>query len=153
MKDARHWIQSGALSEEPHPKTGASALHVAAAKGYIKVMKLLLKAAAPVNAQDMDGWTPMHAAAHWAQREACELLVENGADMEVKNCVGQTAFDVTDPDILRLLEELKKKAASLQKDKPVDLSKLQQDNHSLAPKRRSSITRLSYDDKILRSKE
>ncbi len=36
----------------------------------------------------------------------------------------------------RLLEELKKKAASLHKDKPVDLSKLQQDNHSLAPKRR-----------------
>ena len=45
----------------------------------------------------------MHAAAHWAQREACELLVENGADMEVKNCVGQTAFDVTDPDILRFV--------------------------------------------------
>ena len=51
----------------------------------------------------MDGWTPMHAASHWAQREACELLVENGADMEVKNCVGQTAFDVADPDILRFV--------------------------------------------------
>ena len=51
--------------------------------------------------QDSDGWTPLHAAAHWAQREACELLVEHHANMEVKNCVGQTCFDVADPDVLR----------------------------------------------------
>ena len=51
--------------------------------------------------QDSDGWTPLHAAAHWAQREACELLVEHNANMEIKNCVGQTCFDVADPDVLR----------------------------------------------------
>ena len=51
--------------------------------------------------KDFDGWTPLHAAAHWAQREACEVLVEHGANMEVKNCVGQTAFDVADPDVIR----------------------------------------------------
>lgn len=43
----------------------------------------------------------MHAAAHWAQREACELLAENYSNMETKNCVGQTPFDVADPDVLR----------------------------------------------------
>ena len=34
-----------------HPKTGATALHVAAAKGYIKVMNLVMQAGAIVNIQ------------------------------------------------------------------------------------------------------
>ena len=68
--------------------------------------------------QDYDGWTPLHAASHWAQREACEILCENYANMDIKNYVGQTSFDVADPDVLRLLEELKKKQATLQKDRP-----------------------------------
>ena len=38
--------------------------------------------------------------------------------MDIKNYVGQTSFDVADPDVLRLLEELKKKQATLQKDRP-----------------------------------
>ena len=38
--------------------------------------------------------------------------------MDIKNYVGQTVFDVADPDVLRLLEELKKKQATLQKDRP-----------------------------------
>ena len=50
-----------------------------------------------MNVQDHDGWTPLHAAAHWGQREACELLCENYANMDVKNYVGQTCFDVADP--------------------------------------------------------
>ena len=79
---------------------------------------LLVKCGASLNAQDLDGWTPLHAAAHWAQREACELLADNYANMEIKNYVGQTCFDVADPDVLRLLEELKKKQASAGKDRP-----------------------------------
>ena len=38
--------------------------------------------------------------------------------MEIKNHVGQTAFDVADPDVLELLEQLKKKQATMQKDRP-----------------------------------
>ena len=29
---------------------------------------------------DFDGWTPLHAASHWAQKEACEVLCENYID-------------------------------------------------------------------------
>uniref|UniRef100_A0A8D8QJ54 Protein phosphatase 1 regulatory subunit 12B n=1 Tax=Cacopsylla melanoneura TaxID=428564 RepID=A0A8D8QJ54_9HEMI len=39
LEDAKYWLSSGCLGDVPNPKTGASALHVAAAKGYIKVMK------------------------------------------------------------------------------------------------------------------
>merc|ERR1719233_2516351 len=103
-----------------------------------------------VNQQDFDGWTPLHAAAHWAQREACELLAENYVNMDIKNCVGQTPFDVADPDVLRLLEELKKKQNTLQKDRP-DIKALI-NRPPTTPGinkggRRSSITRLSQQDK------
>merc|ERR1712106_547515 len=118
LDDARDWYNSGNFGDRPHAKTGATALHVAAAKGYIKVINLLIQAGSEINQQDFDGWTPLHAAAHWAQREACELLAENYVNMDIKNCVGQTPFDVADPDVLRLLEELKKKQNTLQKDRP-----------------------------------
>ena len=67
---------------------------------------------------DFDGWTPLHAASHWAQKEACEILCENYCNMEIKNHVGQTAFDVADPDLIPQLQELKKKQANMQKDRP-----------------------------------
>ena len=39
------------FGDVPHVKTGATALHVSGAKGYIKVMGILLQAGAAVNAQ------------------------------------------------------------------------------------------------------
>ena len=39
LEDANQWLNIGINDEIPHPKTGATSLHVAAAKGYIKVMK------------------------------------------------------------------------------------------------------------------
>lgn len=65
LQDANKWLNNKSVKEKKHPKTGATALHVAAAKGYTKVMSILLKAGADVNSQDYDGWTPLHAAAHW----------------------------------------------------------------------------------------
>jgi len=45
------------------------------------VYRLLIEAGADVNACDMDGWTPIHAAAHWGQDEACKLLAEHLANI------------------------------------------------------------------------
>lgn len=39
LEDARQWLNAKQFKDTPHPKTGATALHVAAAKGYIKVMR------------------------------------------------------------------------------------------------------------------
>ena len=46
---------------------------------------MLARAGISLNIQDNDGWTPLHAAARWAQPEAIEALVENGADIHIVN--------------------------------------------------------------------
>ena len=46
---------------------------------------LLLQAGVNIDDKDNDGWTPLHAAAHWGQEESCKILAENMCDMEAKN--------------------------------------------------------------------
>lgn len=90
LADTSRWLEGDPASVrllQPHPRTGATPLHVAAAKGYIRVMSMLVQGGGELNTQDVDGWTPLHAASHWGQREACQLLCENMADMEVRNYV------------------------------------------------------------------
>ncbi|XP_031330850.1 protein phosphatase 1 regulatory subunit 12A-like isoform X5 [Photinus pyralis] len=107
--DAKEWLANNSnLVDSIHPKTGATALHVASAKGYVKVIKLILQCGADVDKQDVDGWTPLHAAAHWGQKESAKILTEHFADMDSKNYVGQTAFDVADTDMFQYLEDLQK---------------------------------------------
>ncbi|XP_058797034.1 protein phosphatase 1 regulatory subunit 12B isoform X3 [Phymastichus coffea] len=119
LNDAKAWKAGAPGKDVLHPRSGATALHVAAAKGYLEVMKILLQARCDVNARDYDGWTPLHGAAHWGEIQACKLLVENYCDMDIKNYAGQNVFDVADPDILEDLNELKKK----QKDYPQIINK------------------------------
>ncbi|XP_065360538.1 protein phosphatase 1 regulatory subunit 12B isoform X9 [Calliphora vicina] len=106
LSDAKKWLRSDASEvDRPHPKTGATALHVAAAKGYTKVLSLLLAGRANVDAQDNDGWTPLHAAAHWGQKESAEMLLDAMADMDLRNYAAQTCIDVADRKMVKFLEE------------------------------------------------
>ncbi|XP_055846461.1 protein phosphatase 1 regulatory subunit 12A-like [Episyrphus balteatus] len=108
LSDAKRWLRSDASeADNPHPKTGATALHVAAAKGYKKVLSLLLAGRANVDKQDNDGWTPLHAAAHWGQKESAEMLVDALADMDVRNYAGQTCIDVAERKMVKFLEDLR----------------------------------------------
>ncbi|XP_078137541.1 protein phosphatase 1 regulatory subunit 12A isoform X2 [Sander vitreus] len=117
LRDARQWLNSGQIQDSRHTKSGGTALHVAAAKGYVEVLKLLIQTGYDVNIKDYDGWTPLHAAAHWGKEEACRILVENQCDMDLINKMGQTALDVADEDVLGYLEELQKKQNLLIGDK------------------------------------
>ncbi|EAW72335.1 protein phosphatase 1, regulatory (inhibitor) subunit 12C, isoform CRA_c [Homo sapiens] len=109
LHDTRCWLNGGAMPEARHPRTGASALHVAAAKGYIEVMRLLLQAGYDPELRDGDGWTPLHAAAHWGVEDACRLLAEHGGGMDSLTHAGQRPCDLADEEVLSLLEELARK--------------------------------------------
>ncbi|XP_072777660.1 protein phosphatase 1 regulatory subunit 12C isoform X2 [Taeniopygia guttata] len=115
LRDTRLWLDSGQLRDCPHPATGASALHVAAAKGYIEVMRLLLAAGYDPDVRDKDGWTPLHAAAHWGVEEACRVLCEHLCDMSPQNNVGQRPCDLADEETLPLLEELQRRQLHLRR--------------------------------------
>ncbi|XP_012670935.2 protein phosphatase 1 regulatory subunit 12A isoform X1 [Clupea harengus] len=117
LRDARQWLNSGQINDVRHAKSGGTAMHVAAAKGYTEVLKLLIQAGYDVNIIDFDGWSPLHAAAHWGKEEACRILVDQLCDMDVINKVGQTAFDVADEDVVSYLEELHKKQNLLMSEK------------------------------------
>lgn len=49
------------------------------------LLRLLIQAGFNLNVQDNDGWTPLHAAAHWGVKEACSILAEALCDMDVRN--------------------------------------------------------------------
>ncbi|XP_061712576.1 protein phosphatase 1 regulatory subunit 12C isoform X5 [Cydia pomonella] len=99
LSDAKNWAANGYV-EVRDPKTGGTPLHVAAAKGYIDVAKMLLEeCGVEPDCLDYEGWTPLHAAALWGQREAAALLLKCGADPHIKNYSAQTCMDLVDPSI------------------------------------------------------
>ncbi|XP_044798532.2 protein phosphatase 1 regulatory subunit 12B isoform X4 [Bubalus bubalis] len=117
LQDARQWLNSGRIADVRQARSGATALHVAAAKGYSEVLRLLIQAGYELNVQDHDGWTPLHAAAHWGVKEACSILAEALCDMDVRNKLGQTPFDVADEGLVEHLETLQKRQSVLRSEK------------------------------------
>ncbi|KAM7058995.1 protein phosphatase 1 regulatory subunit 12C isoform 2-T2 [Molossus nigricans] len=149
LHDTRCWLNGGAMPEARHPRTGASALHVAAAKGYIEVMRLLLQAGYDPELRDGDGWTPLHAAAHWGVEDACRLLAEHGGGMDSLTHAGQRPCDLADEEVLSLLEELAQKQEDLRNQKAASQSRGQEPQVPPSSKhRRSSVCRLSSREKI-----
>ncbi|XP_035521385.1 protein phosphatase 1 regulatory subunit 12A isoform X3 [Morone saxatilis] len=144
-------VLAGGGSLTPHPNTKATALHVAAAKGYIEVLKVLLQCDVDVDGRDTDGWSPLHAAAHWGQEEVCALLADNMCDMGAVNNVGQTPLDVADENLADTLEELQKKQNALRSEKEKQTPVIETSPQiSMVPvrTRRTSISRMSSKEKI-----
>ncbi|VDD82598.1 unnamed protein product [Mesocestoides corti] len=108
LRDAREWLASGDYPNVVDPRTGATALHIAAAKGYSEVLELLLKLPdVEVDATDVDGWTPLHAAAHWAKEKPLRLLAAAGASFDAITLTNQSIYDVADRSITMLLRQLR----------------------------------------------
>ncbi|XP_039989620.1 protein phosphatase 1 regulatory subunit 12A isoform X6 [Xiphias gladius] len=144
-------VLAGGGTLTPHPNTKATALHVAAAKGYIEVLKVLLQCGVDVDSRDTDSWTPLHAAAHWGQEEVCTLLADNMCDMGAINNVGQTPLDVADENLVDTLEELQKKQNALRSEKEKQTPVIETSPQiSMVPvrARRTSISRMSSKEKI-----
>lgn len=151
MRDARSWLTDGLPADLCHPRTGATPLHVAAAKGYLEAIKLLCQCGLDVSAKDRDGWTPLHAAAHWCQREACSLLAEQLCDMEARSNGGQTPFDVADENLGTFLEELSQRQANWRTEQAINDKQNAQaasNGNAANKRRRSSVCRMSSREKM-----
>ncbi|XP_068020760.1 protein phosphatase 1 regulatory subunit 12B isoform X7 [Melanerpes formicivorus] len=154
LQDARQWLNSGRIEDVKQARTGATALHVAAAKGYAEVLRLLIQAGFNLNVQDNDGWTPLHAAAHWGVKEACSILAEALCDMDVRNKLGQTPFDVADEGLVEHLEMLQKKQSVLRSEKETRNKLIEADMNG-KPQGRifSSKEKILYEEETLKSME
>ncbi|XP_060220323.1 protein phosphatase 1 regulatory subunit 12B isoform X3 [Meriones unguiculatus] len=154
LQDARQWLNSGKIEDVRQARSGATALHVAAAKGYSEVLRLLIQAGYELNVQDHDGWTPLHAAAHWGVKEACSILAEALCDMDIRNKLGQTPFDVADEGLVEHLEMLQKKQNVLRSEKETRNKLIESDLNS---KFQSGLfknkEKMLYEEEIPKSQE
>jgi len=82
------------LNKDAEPnKPGWTALHYASAKGNIEIIQLLLDNSAYIDAESPNGTTPLMMAAKGGFLKAAKLLVQEGADLSLKNQLGLDAVD------------------------------------------------------------
>ena len=74
------------------PKIGASVLHIAANRGSVEAVRLLLEHNADVNVRDRSGVTPLFAAVSTKQTAIVESLLDSKASVNIKDCDGLTAL-------------------------------------------------------------
>ncbi|XP_017203344.2 protein phosphatase 1 regulatory subunit 12B isoform X8 [Oryctolagus cuniculus] len=154
LQDARQWLNSGKIEDVRQARSGATALHVAAAKGYAEVLRLLIQAGCELNVQDYDGWTPLHAAAHWGVKEACSILAEALCDMDIRNKLGQTPFDVADEGLVEHLEMLQKKQNMLRSEKETRNKLIESDlNSKLQSGLFKNKEKMLYEEETPKSQE
>nr|XP_008266799.1 protein phosphatase 1 regulatory subunit 12B isoform X7 [Oryctolagus cuniculus] len=154
LQDARQWLNSGKIEDVRQARSGATALHVAAAKGYAEVLRLLIQAGCELNVQDYDGWTPLHAAAHWGVKEACSILAEALCDMDIRNKLGQTPFDVADEGLVEHLEMLQKKQNVLRSEKETRNKLIESDlNSKLQSGLFKNKEKMLYEEETPKSQE
>ncbi|HXP13534.1 MAG TPA: ankyrin repeat domain-containing protein [Stellaceae bacterium] len=73
-------------------KFGNTALHLAAQRGSLDVMRQLLDAKAPIDMQNRQGITPLMMAANNGRTEAVKLLLKYGADTSKQDYTGRDAL-------------------------------------------------------------
>lgn len=107
-------IDKGAELNRP----GWTALHYAASAGHLKIIRKLLENAAYIDAESPNKTTPLMLAARAGHENALLLLLEEGADVLLKNELGLDAIDFARSQgrnqIVKLLEHWQKKALRLQ---------------------------------------
>ncbi|XP_026738530.1 protein phosphatase 1 regulatory subunit 16A isoform X3 [Trichoplusia ni] len=154
LRDVDDLVKGGMDLDEPRDSQGATLLHIASANGYIKVVEYLLEHRASTDVVDHDMWQPVHAAACWGHLEVLELLVQYGADLNVRNKHDETPADICEEGevrarIVRLAadqEELRRHAAAGR------LRTARRSSSSASTSRVRSVRRTSLREKQLTAK-
>jgi ankyrin repeat protein len=115
-------LENGADMNIQNFDTGDTVIMFAAAYNYTDIIKILITAGADINKQNNDGWTALMAAVFWGNYKPVELLLQEGADRNIKSVkefrssvydidfpAGSTAYSIADlagfNDIAQLLLE------------------------------------------------
>jgi ankyrin repeat protein len=98
-----------------NPEDSTTALHDAAAGGYLDLVQLLLEKAGIglLTKVDSDGDTPLHNAARGGHCQVVQLLLANGANPAARNQAGNTpAQEADDEDTIAALKEAMQRQAA-----------------------------------------
>jgi len=74
-------------------KPGWTPLHYAASGGHVSIVEFLLVNSAYIDAESPNGTTPLMMAAMYGSPESVKVLIQAGADLNIKNQLGLTALD------------------------------------------------------------
>ncbi|XP_043466889.1 ankyrin-1-like [Leptopilina heterotoma] len=114
------------LAENIHEKR---MLHVAAARGHLQIVDLLIKIGARINVEDVKGRTPFYIALLQNKVEVAEFLLENGARIDIPREGGRTTLHVAiKTQNIQIVERLLKPGAmvnvldDVSSMKPIDLA-------------------------------
>ena len=106
----RRLLKVADLEERDPADRGVQAIHVAAQHGQVEALQLLLERGVSVEAQDLEGMTPLFYAAHGGQLEALQYLVTAGANPSHLEGQGRSALywaaNVGQIEVLKLLLQL-----------------------------------------------
>uniref|UniRef100_A0A7S4N3V8 Uncharacterized protein n=1 Tax=Guillardia theta TaxID=55529 RepID=A0A7S4N3V8_GUITH len=86
--------QSNIAVNAPDPEQwNQTAMHLAAQRGNVKTLQVLLDHGGDIQAKDGNRMTPLHSAAIYGRTETCKFLIEAGADRNALDVEGYTALD------------------------------------------------------------
>lgn len=94
MEDISYLLSSDPIHRpriDERDKYGYTALHWAAQKGHLEIVKLLLKNGASLELKSFDnGWTPLHCAVSENRIEVLKFLLKQGADPNTRGTHNKT---------------------------------------------------------------
>ncbi len=108
-KRIRDLLQNGHHANDSFPIVGTSPLILASANGHAEAVAALLDAGADIHAQDLTGWTALHAAAFRGDRATVSMLLGRGADLPKSRWYLPNPAQVAEmsghPEIIDLLKQ------------------------------------------------
>src|ERR1700748_1528989 len=74
---------------------GRTALHYAAHRGYLDIVKILMEEGADIDYEDHQGETPLYFACLQKQKQTALFLLEKGANMSINDTSGNSLLHLT----------------------------------------------------------